>query len=450
VGRSCFFTVTLLVGAGIVLASCERKPPQADEKCQQGAEASRPADTQAVFDTRPYAEAKQAAERQKRWFIVRGTATWCPPCRKMESTTWKDQRVVKWVQENAIAVSVDIDKHKELARELSIDAVPAVIAFREGREFDRVVGYRDAQDFLGWLEGIARGQTSIDSIRQQAGTRESVRDAEGIEARLQLARALANAGRFEEAADEYVWLWDNMLKYAPAMSAVRASFMASDMQRLAQRHEQARRGFIALRDRLTPRVEEVLRDNVLDREAVGDWITLNETVGDAQATLSWFDRAKGEPGLEPLLQGLAYHLEDVLVRHQRWADVLVLYPEPLKTLEFEYSVSGFAKLSLSLYGDFSEQERKELEELQAQRMRDRAGLMYAAMLAANRADAEDLAERACELDTSDPMRVALVSWALRAGQPRAHHLQWLEKAAKTSSEVAELRAELERALGNKP
>ena len=30
-----------------------------------------------VFDQRPYAEARKAAEAGKRWFLVKATATWC-------------------------------------------------------------------------------------------------------------------------------------------------------------------------------------------------------------------------------------------------------------------------------------------------------------------------------------------------------------------------------------
>src|SRR4051812_12591822 len=43
--------------------------------------------------------------------------------------------------------------------------------------------------------------------------------------RMNAARALASAGKLDEATDAYVWLWEHMLEHEPAMLGVRASFM---------------------------------------------------------------------------------------------------------------------------------------------------------------------------------------------------------------------------------
>ena len=99
-------------------------------------------DTPPVFDKRPYAEAGKTAEAQNKWFIVKATAVWCLPCKQMDRTTWRDEKVVKWLGKNAIAVAVDVGEEKKIAAELSIEAMPTMIAFRDGKEFDRVVGYK--------------------------------------------------------------------------------------------------------------------------------------------------------------------------------------------------------------------------------------------------------------------------------------------------------------------
>jgi thioredoxin 1 len=122
-----------------------------------------------VFDKRPYAEAKKAAEDGKMWFIVKATASWCGPCQMMNKTTWRDEGVVKWIGEHAIAVSLDVDEQPKTAQELGIEAMPTMIAFKDGKEFDRIVGYRDAGAFLAWLEGLAKGEKSSGERDRAAG-----------------------------------------------------------------------------------------------------------------------------------------------------------------------------------------------------------------------------------------------------------------------------------------
>ncbi len=115
-----------------------------------------------VFDKRPYAEAKKAAEDEKKWFIVKGTAVWCGPCKDMDKTTWRDDKVVKWLEKNAIVVALDVDKEKKLAEGLGIEAMPTMIAFKDdGKEFARVVGYKSPEAMLAWLDGVAKGERSI-------------------------------------------------------------------------------------------------------------------------------------------------------------------------------------------------------------------------------------------------------------------------------------------------
>jgi thioredoxin-like negative regulator of GroEL len=107
-----------------------------------------------VFDTRSYAEAKAAAEADHRWFIVKGTAVWCPPCKAMDKTTWRDESVVAWFRQNGIAVALDVDLEPQIAKKLDISGIPVMIAFKDGVEIDRIVGMREPADFLAWLNGL--------------------------------------------------------------------------------------------------------------------------------------------------------------------------------------------------------------------------------------------------------------------------------------------------------
>ncbi len=64
-------------------------------------------------------------------------AEWCPPCKLIAPLIDELARHYK----NKIKVAkVDIDANPGIAAELSISNIPAIIFFKEGREFKRITG----------------------------------------------------------------------------------------------------------------------------------------------------------------------------------------------------------------------------------------------------------------------------------------------------------------------
>ena len=57
------------------------------------------------------ASASEAAKKEKKPIIMLFTGSdWCPPCMKMERTTWKDAKVVEYVNKNYIPLLVDLPR----------------------------------------------------------------------------------------------------------------------------------------------------------------------------------------------------------------------------------------------------------------------------------------------------------------------------------------------------
>ena len=215
------------------------------------------------------------------------------PVQVMDRTTWRDAGVVAWFKDNGTAVQFDVDDEEGLAKRYSIRAMPTMIAFKNGEEFDRIVGGKLAPEFLAWLEGVKRGEKAGDALMKR-------REAGGLGAheRLGLARDLLHGGKHAEALKEYEWLWFNILKLDPAMVGVRVSFMAGEMRRLAEAHEPARARFGGVRDE----VEARLKGERKSWDDLGDWIVLNEVTGDEDRTLAWIDRIKVDPDSGPTLR----------------------------------------------------------------------------------------------------------------------------------------------------
>ena len=396
-----------------------------------------------VFSDMPYAAAVDATKAGDRMLVIKATAEWCGPCKQMDKTTWRDAGVVEWFKANGLAIQVDVDKEPKIAKELSIEAMPTMVVFKEGKEFDRIVGYRTAEELLGWLADVKAGKRTSDAMeaktaKLKAGGKLSVDD------RYKLAGELSRAQRYDEATEQYVWLWKHMLETAPSMVGVRGSFMAGEMEQLAARHASAKAAFAALRDETEAR----LKAETKSWQDLGDWVVLNTVVGEDSKTLEWFDRVKGDAEGRASIAQVAHHVDRLLEKEGRWADMGMVV-DPLASLRQQHRLREMSK---RLDNDPRFKDRAaEMADLHAKMFRESAAKLYASLLAAKRdGDAAAVSAEAVKLDDTGPMRRVLVEWALRAKQGRPSLVALLDEAKAKGEFVEPLRKELEAALKAAP
>ena len=157
------------------------------------------------------------------------------------------------------------------------------------------------------------------------------------------------------------------------------------------------------------------------------WLYLTRALDDKEAMVRWYDIPGN--GSEPRdhLAIAETRLFDALIARGRWRDAYDLYAMRL------YPVTG-ARSAIRTYRMFGEAGRAQL----LPRLRQQKSALYAACLAAGReAAAEQIASIVFRTLREPETRVAFVEMAVRAGQPRPVHQQWLARAASQGGETDE-------------
>lgn len=421
--------MALFMVSGAAATAVLAGPPEA------GGSTAKPA----IFSDKSFADAVAASKTPGKITVVKATADWCAPCKRMDKTTFVDEKVVKWFGDHGLIIEFDVDKDRQLASDLKVGAMPTTIAFKEGKEVDRVVGYRDGAGLLGWLERIRTGVAVGDGVTT---TIEKTPEDVGkltMSARMQRASSMVDAGKTAEATEEYLWLWENMIKRDTAMVGVRGSFLVSDIQRLISKHPPATERFAAVRDRNWAEYE-ANRDNL---NAFGDWLTLNTLLGDEAKTVAWFDAARKDAGQSEAMLRATGRLETILIKQGRIADVASLYADPLDPIH------KHAKMKTDFYDGLGQDENsKNIRSANERIFRTKMGNLYASLLLSKREDdAKKVVAEALKVDDSAALRVALVRAAVEHKAGRAEQLEMLDSAAKGGESVDELRQQLEQQVG---
>jgi len=384
-----------------------------------------------IFEELPFEEAREKAIESGKLLIVDATATWCGPCKNMDRVTWVDKGLVSEIEERAIAIQFDVDELPELAERLAAEHLPTIIVFRDGQEFDRIVGFRTPAQMSEWLAGVARGISSLETLQERAQKKTSAGKFD-VRARLDYARGLLYNARDEAATDEYTWLWEHMLEHNPAMKGVRRSFVASEMGSLAQRSDKAREVFTALRDATQERLET---SGGVDE--LKDWIVLNRVIDDGDATLGWVDRTLGKEGGAQTVRGVEFMLDDLLIDHGRYDVVGRLVEDSVGAFEGNLSLARRAGTSLAARM-LGADGRVRLRESSLTQFRSRVSTLHAALLASGRYD-EGWRVLTLSLDGDDsiPMRAEIVRRAHAAGVMGPRHLALLSAGIPEHEEVLE-------------
>ena len=79
--------------------------------------------------------------------IVDFNATWCGPCKMLHPNLLEVSEELKDYQ----FLSVDVDKHQQLAARFNIRAVPTIFVVKDGKAVKATTGYMDSQTIKNFI-----------------------------------------------------------------------------------------------------------------------------------------------------------------------------------------------------------------------------------------------------------------------------------------------------------
>ena len=97
----------------------------------------------------------ERARGEKKVVVVDFYADWCVWCRRLDTTTYRDPEVVRYMSEEVIPVKMDVEARpgKALANKYGVDGLPTIVILSpEGEELGRIPGYLRADDFLATVK----------------------------------------------------------------------------------------------------------------------------------------------------------------------------------------------------------------------------------------------------------------------------------------------------------
>ena len=97
------------------------------------------------------AQAQTLAASSDKIIFVDAYTTWCGPCKMMDRTTFKDESVAKFYNENFVNLKMDMEKGEgpSLSKLYSVRGYPSLLFLNAGGELvHRSLGFQDGEKFL--------------------------------------------------------------------------------------------------------------------------------------------------------------------------------------------------------------------------------------------------------------------------------------------------------------
>ena len=101
------------------------------------------------------------ASKSNKIIMIDFMAEWCPPCKKMDKTTFSNINIIKKTND-FIPVRIDVDKQKNIAEEYNGNArkyggigIPNILFLDKEKNLIRqIVGFHNADQLMGIMDSV--------------------------------------------------------------------------------------------------------------------------------------------------------------------------------------------------------------------------------------------------------------------------------------------------------
>ena len=408
-----------------------------------------------------YQEALQLAQRERKWVLIDYYTTWCAPCKRLDRETWNSPKVIDWLTSNTVPIKLDAEKEKALAKEHRVRMYPTILLLdSEGTEKGRIAGFRPPEAFLAEVSAFQSGKDMLTIAREKWQRRGQNNPL----ARDNYADALADAGKYPEALEHYLWCFDHGLEHKRSYYGVRLSYLLSSIKMLGRKYPPALDALRERRDASQQRILDALKapepvptsepassrdapflaqllqpffeaDQTKDRQLFNDFndlINLNETLGQSERSLELYDRLKEDHPDDPFAATAVRLLIDDLLAARRYKDIndtLNVTGEVENAFRMQ-SVTG------SLGGLFAQdaEQAEEFQTMERKMLINKSADYYQVLLGVDRQeDAVRLAERVLQFDAGAKTYNALAWAGYLTGRATEANLSQAEKAMELSN-----------------
>ena len=386
------------------------------------------------FTDLSFEQAMEKSQSYQKMVFVNFYSDSCRSCKLMDRTTFKDPKVLEWLEKHAIPVSIDVKERIDLADRyfVNIPWHPTFLFIAPtGTTLDVVNGYRKKDEFISLGEDVLNGRTSIKKAEDAlSGT-----NHEDPMLRVALAEVYVIWGRYEDALREYLWCLDEKYMVEPSYNGERSSFplsdidLISDIANLGQVYPPALEALTARNDTF---LDQILNERIDTK--ISAYSYLNKRLGETEKIMQLYEN------LVQATEDRSRAIESVVFLNMKLFIEDKLYDPIVSNLDLVWMAKNLVKsqsVSLSAVPGvepLSPDKEKEFREWYRAHIRGVLAEYYLVFLAASQ---EEEAQE-------------IVSWALKSSDDAATYHALAEAGLKSAVPITENVQQAEKAVSMDP
>ena len=151
-------TLAAMIGLGAMSSACRKTgaPPAKEGNDVLPVAASH--STEGVRWITDWETALSRARKENKVVVVDFYADWCVWCRRLDSTTYRDPSVVRFLAKHTVPLKLDVEASpgRSLANRYGVEGLPTIVILgADGTELGRIPGYMPAGRFLETVKRYA-------------------------------------------------------------------------------------------------------------------------------------------------------------------------------------------------------------------------------------------------------------------------------------------------------